>query len=79
VATTASYRLNMDIEDQEKVIRSAEKKLSDLRDDESSIVKKIESLQSDLQNKKNDQVMQEKEIANQKVKLDELKAKVVRL
>ena len=79
VATTASYRLNMDIAEQEKVLKGAENKLSELRDDENSIVKKIESLQSDLQNKRNDQVMQEKDVANQRSKLEELKAKVVRL
>src|SRR5688500_5481021 len=79
VATTASYRLNLDIEEQEKVVKSAEKKLGDLQDDERSLVKKIEELQADLGNKKNDQVMQEKEIANQKMRLEELKAKVVKL
>ena len=79
VAATASYRLNLDIEEQEKVVKNAEKKLADLQDDEKSLVKKIEELQADLRNKKNDQVMQEKEIANQKMKLEELKAKVVKL
>lgn len=79
VATTASYRLNLDIEEQEKVVKIAEKKLAGLQDDEKSFVKKIEELQADLRDKKNDQVMQEKEIANQKMKLEELKAKVVKL
>src|SRR5688572_21670042 len=79
VATTASYRLNLDIEEQEKVVKMAEKKLADLQDDEKSFVKKIEELQADLRNKKNDQSMQEKEIVNQKMKLEELKAKVVKL
>ena len=79
VATTASYRLNLDIEEQEKVLKNAEKKLTNLQDDEKSIVKKIDELQADLRNKKNDQVMQEKEIANQKLKLEALKARVVKL
>jgi hypothetical protein len=79
VAGTASYRLNLDIEEQEKVVKAAEKKLSDLADDDKALVKKIEGLQADLRNKKDDQVMQEKEIANQKMKLEELKAKVVKL
>jgi len=79
VATTASYRLNLDIQEQEKVVKSAEKKLADLQDDEKSFIKKIEDMQADLRNKKNDQVMQEKEISNQKMKLEELKAKVVNL
>ena len=79
VVTTASYRLNLDIEEQEKVLKNAEKKLVTLQDDEKSLVKKIEGLEADLRNKKDDQVMQVKEIANQKMKLEELKARVVRL
>ena len=79
VAGTASYRLNLDIEEQEKIVKAAEKKLTNLQDDEKSIAKKIEDLQADLKNKKDDQAMQEKEIANQKTKLEELKAKVVKL
>lgn len=78
VAGTASYRLNLDIEEQEKVVKKAEKKLADLQDDDKSLVKKIEDLQADLRNNKNDQQMQEKEIANQKMKLEELKGKVVK-
>jgi hypothetical protein len=79
VATTASYRLNLDIEEQEKVVKSAEKKLTDLQDDERSLIKKIDGLQADLVNKKSDQAMQQKEIENQRIKLDELKAKTVKL
>lgn len=79
VAGTASYRLNLDIEEQEKVVKTAEKKLAGLEDDDKAIVKKIEELQADLRNKKEDKVMQEKEIANQKMKLEELKAKVNKL
>src|SRR5688572_26836190 len=79
VATTAGYRLNLDIEEQGKIVQSAEKKLAGLQDDEKSLIKKIEELQADLRNKKDDQAMQEKEIASQKMKLEELKAKVVKL
>jgi hypothetical protein len=79
VAGTASYRLNLDIEEQEKVVKKAEKKLTDLQDDDQALVKKTEGLQADLRNNRNDQAMQEKEIANQKMKLEELKAKVVKL
>ncbi|MGZ5220381.1 MAG: coiled-coil domain-containing protein [Chitinophagaceae bacterium] len=77
VATTASYRLKLDIEEQDKIVQSAEKKLAGLQDDEKSLIKKIDELQADLRNKKEDQAMQEKEIANQKMKLEELKAKMV--
>lgn len=79
VTGTASYRLNLDIEEQEKVVKSAEKKLTDLQNDDKTIVKRIEDLQADLRNKKNEQAMQEKEITNQKIKLEELKAKVAKL
>jgi peptidoglycan hydrolase CwlO-like protein len=79
VANTASYRLNLDIETQQKVLKTAENKLVDLQDDEKSLIKKIDGLNADLRNKKDDQVMQEKEIANQKIKLEALKAKVVKL
>lgn len=79
VATTASYRLNLDIEEQGKVLKNAEKKLAGLHDDEKAIVKRIEELQADLHNKRNDQVMQEKEVINQKAKLEALKARVVKL
>lgn len=79
VANTAGYRLNLDIEEQEKIVKSAERKLTDLQDDEQSIIKKINGLQNDLTGKKNDQVMQENEIESQKIKLDGLKAKIVKL
>ncbi len=79
VATTASYRLNLDIEEQEKVLKNAENKLVNFQNDEKSLIKKIEGLQADLRNKRNDQVMQEKEIANQKAKLEALKSRVVKL
>lgn len=78
VTGTASYSLNLDIEEQEKVVQSAEKKLVDLQDDDKAILKKIEGLQADLRNKKDGQLMQEKEIANQKLKLEALKAKVAK-
>jgi len=42
------------------------------------LVKRIGDLQADLRNNKNDQDMQEKEIDRQKIKLEELKAKLAR-
>ncbi len=73
---TASYSLNLDIIEQDKTIKNAEKKLSNLKDDEKDIMKKIEDLQADLVKKKNDQLLQEAEIATEKIKLEALKAKV---
>ena len=79
VGTTASYRLNLDIDDQGKVVKNAEKKLTTLQEGNKDLVKKIDALQADLRNKKNEQLMQEKEITNQKIKLELLKTKVVKL
>ena len=79
VGTTASYRLNLDIDDQGKVVKNAEKKLSTLQEEDKDLVRKIDELQADLRNKKNAQAMQERVIASQKIKLEELKAKVVKL
>ena len=79
VGTTASYRLNLDIEEQEKAVKNAEKKLANLQEDDRDLVRKIDVLQADLRNKKNDQLMQQKEINNQRIKLEVLKAKVVKL
>jgi hypothetical protein len=75
VATTASFRLGLDIEEQADIVKKSEKKLADLQSDERDLIKKMEELQAAMQNKKNDQVLQEKEIAIQKNKLAELKLK----
>ena len=60
-------------------MKNAEKKLTTLQEDDKDLAKKIETLQADLHNKKNEQAMQEKGIAIQKIKLEELKARVVKL
>jgi hypothetical protein len=78
VEGTAVYSLNRDIEDQEKVVQKAEKRLSELQDDSKDIARKIESLQADQRNKANDEETQRKEIAAQKAKLEELKARTAR-
>src|SRR5688572_19260521 len=79
VAGTASYRLNLDIEEQGNVVKNAEKKMTNLQDDDKDLVRKIDELNADLRKKRNEQLMQEKEITNQKIKLELLKAKVVKL
>lgn len=79
LANTASYRLNLDIETQQKILNTAQDKLVDLQNDEKSLLKKIDGLQADLRNNKVDQTIQEKEIGNQKMKLNALKARVVKL
>jgi hypothetical protein len=72
---TATYSLNQDIQQQEKTIQDAEKKLTGIKGDTEATMRKIESLQAELRNQQNDFAMQEKEVATQKAKLEELKAK----
>lgn len=79
VAGNLSYGLQQEIEAQEKVVAAAEKRLSNLEDDEKALQKKVEQLQADIVNKKSDRELQAKEIANQKSILESLKAKVVKL
>ena len=79
LAGNVSYSLQKDIEAQEKVVADAEKKLSNMENDEKAMVKKVEQLQADIVNKKSDRDLQAKEIANQKALLESLKAKVVKL
>jgi len=54
VAGTAGYRLNLDIGEQEKAVKTAEKKLAGLQDDDNALVKKIENLQANLRRNRND-------------------------
>ena len=79
VAGNVSYSLQKDIEAQEKVVANAEKKLSNLEDDEKALQKKVEQLEADITNKKSSQDLQAKEIANQKSILESLRARVVKL
>ena len=79
VAGNVSYSLQKDIEAQEKVIANAEKKLVNIEDDEKALRKKLEQIQADIASKKSDYDLQTKEIANQKLVLESLKAKRVKL
>jgi peptidoglycan hydrolase CwlO-like protein len=71
----ASFKLDLDINDQDLFIQKEEQRLRKLREEEANLRKRIEQLQEDLKNNKADQEAQEKKIANEKLKLDELKAK----
>ena len=79
VGSNLSFGLQQEIEAQQKVVANAEKKLSNIEDDEKAMHKKVEQLQADIQGKKTERDLQAKEIANQKAILDALKAKVVKL
>ena len=73
VSQSATYKLNLDIDNQEKVVRDAEKKLQKLQDDEKSITRKIEQAQQDLRNNQTNQEAQRRQIDTERQKLAELK------
>lgn len=75
IEEAAAYKLDLDIAAQEKTVKSAEKKLSDLSSDEKSMIKKIEQLEKDLKKNKEDQESQARLIEEEKKKLDELRQK----
>lgn len=70
---TASYKHTMDIQAQEETVKKAEKKLSDLQDEERDLNKKITKLQDDLRKNKEGQVSQQASIEAERKKLDDLK------
>jgi hypothetical protein len=70
---TASYKHTLDIQAQEETVKKAEKKLSDLQDEERDLNKKITKLQEDLRKNKESQVTQQATIEAEKRKLDDLK------
>ena len=70
---TASYKHTLDVQSQEETVKKAEKKLSDLQDDERDLTKKIAKLQDDLRKNKEAQVSQQATIEAERRKLDDLK------
>ena len=75
VANTQLYSLEQDIAAQEKALASAEKKMTNLQDDNNSLRKKIEQYNADLVNNQADIEKQAKEVANQRSILEALKLK----
>jgi hypothetical protein len=75
VSESAAYKLNLDVDAQEKVVKDAEKQLTKLIEDEKDMEKKIEQLQIDLKKNKDDQVNQQQTIETERKKLADLKAK----
>jgi len=70
---SASYKLDLDIKNQEGVVKDAEKKLDKLKDNEKDMNKKIDQLQKDLKKNQEDQKNQQQTIENEKKKLEDLK------
>jgi hypothetical protein len=70
-----AYNLEVQIVDQEEMVKKAEKKFENLQDDQVSLEKKLKKLQEDIEDNKKDQENQKKEIENQKKALENLRAK----
>jgi hypothetical protein len=70
-----AYNLEVQIVEQESMVKKAEKKYENLQDDQKSLEKKLKKLQDDLNENKKDQEKQLTEIENQKKILETLKAK----
>ncbi|MBC7848506.1 MAG: hypothetical protein H7Y31_02160 [Chitinophagaceae bacterium] len=70
-----AYNLEAEIENQDKNIKKAEKKLDNLIDDQRDLERKIKNLEDKLAENKKAQVAQQAEIGNQKTIFDGLKGK----
>ncbi len=73
VAQTATYKHGLDVTAQEEVVKKAEKKLTDLMNDEQDLNKKIAKLQDDLAKNKQAQANQQATIEGERKRLEELK------
>lgn len=67
---TATYKHTLDVQAQEETVKKAEKKLSDLMNDEQDLNKKIAKLQDDLQKNRETQTTQRATIEAEKSKLE---------
>jgi hypothetical protein len=73
VGETASYKHTLDIKTQEETVKKAEKKLTDLMDDERDMQKRLEKLQEDIKKNKEAQINQQALIESEKKKLADMK------
>jgi hypothetical protein len=72
VPTAAAYQLELNIKDQDDVIKKAEKKLRNLEDDQKSLEKRIQDTEDKLAQNKKDQDSQNAELMRQKAVRDEM-------
>lgn len=70
---TATYKHTLDVQAQEDAVKKAEKKLSDLQNEEKDLNKKIAKLQDDLQKNRSNQTSQQSTIEAERKKLEDLK------
>ena len=74
VEQSALYKLDLDIKNQEDIVKEAEKKMNKLKDQEENLNRKIEELQNDLKKNREDQKKQQATIEVEQLKLSDLKA-----
>jgi hypothetical protein len=70
---SAVYKLDLDIKNQEDLVKDNEKKLDKLKDGEKDMFRKIDQLQKDLKKNQEDQKNQEKRTEDEKKKLEDLR------
>jgi hypothetical protein len=73
VSETATYKHTLDVKTQEETVGKAEKKMSDLMNDEKDLMKKIARLQDDLKKNQQDQLNQRATVEAEKKKLADMK------
>lgn len=73
VAQTATYKHGLDVTAQEETVKKAEKKMTDLMDEEKDLNKKIAKLQDDLAKNKQAQTNQQATVEGERKRLEELR------
>jgi hypothetical protein len=72
---SAAYKLGLDVKAQESVVKDAEKKLEEIKQNEAALNKKMEQLKNDLSKNQAEEEAQLNAVENEKKKLASLKAK----
>lgn len=72
-AETASYKHTLDVQAQEETLRKAEKRFTELQEEDLDLTKKIARLQDDLRRNKEAQETQKATIENERRKLEEMR------
>lgn len=73
---SATYKLNVDVQAQQSVLKAAEAKYTRLQEDEKALIKKIKELEENLKSNRQNQETQVKVIEAEKIKLEDLRAKI---
>ena len=76
---SASYKLNVDIQSRESNVKSAETKYTRLKEEEQTLLKKIQELEEKLRTNRLNQETQLKLIGDEKLKIDSLRPKILQL